>query len=301
MTIRAAYSLSLPCEEGQGRADLKPDVSACCRERFRRIDRFTQLALVGSARLVSDLVACVKEDTERALAAASPLDPGTGLYLSSRFASLSNTIEVHERMVRSGDLPRPANFINTLSNAAGYYVARNLGLGGVNQFVSRDDASLLAALQLVQLDVASGQVSAALVGQVEEMPVPLDAHRLRLGVSADTALAEGSHWLWLEPQRSVAGAALGQLRSVVTVADEESLQRWLAAQDRDAWIFMPNGMENAPVAVSEFRPLPVVLPYSPAQSAAALVHYLEGNYAATLLVVIPDGTGRYHLLACTAS
>ena len=109
----------------QGLANLKPAATEVCRDRFRRIDRFTQLALIGSAR-------CVQS--------ADP-GPKTGLYIGSRFASTGNTIAVHEKMVSAGVVPKPANFINTLSNSAGYFVARNLGLGDRNLFVSRGDAS----------------------------------------------------------------------------------------------------------------------------------------------------------------
>ncbi|MFV0477599.1 MAG: beta-ketoacyl synthase N-terminal-like domain-containing protein [Parahaliea sp.] len=281
-SIRAAHSFSIPCIDEQVPPNIKAQLKAHCRESFRRIDLFTQLALLGSAQLVNG----------RMLAA------DTALYLSSRFGSLDSTVTVHERILQAGDLPKPVHFINTLSNVAGYYVARNLGLSGVNHFVSRDDASLLAALELARIGLVSGQISSALIGQVEEMPRPLNTHRQRLGIGSNFALVEDSHWLWIDVKQEADQKTLGLLDDVATVAGEAELKNWLAEQSRDAWLFVPDVASVGVEIRRQFRHLPLELPYSPGQSAAALIAYLQGSYTEPLLVIIPDNAGRYSVLSC---
>ncbi|MBV1888905.1 MAG: hypothetical protein KUG67_01510, partial [Proteobacteria bacterium] len=186
-----------------GLPEVRNEVNEVCHERFRRIDRFIQLCLLGSAR-------CVNQDM---------LNRNTGLYIGSRFAAICNTIQVQEQMFVKKQIPRPANFINTLSNSAGYYVARNFQLEGKNLFVSRGNASLEAALQLASLDLLSGRVEQALVGVVDEGVLPVADHCLRLGVPTDTALAEGSHWFLLS--RSTTQDSLATITDVCTISGEK--------------------------------------------------------------------------------
>lgn len=291
--VAAAHYYHALAEQPQLPA-LRELVNAVCRERPRRIDRYTELALLGSARCV----------------AGRQLAPDTGLYLGSRFASLGNIIAVHRQMISCGETPKPANFINSLSNSAGYYVARNLGLQQRNLFVSRADASLVAALQLAELDLAAKAVSAALVGIVEEGVLPQAEHCQRLGVAEDTALAEGSHWLLVAPSdsRETAGEPrLGQLDNIRTLPDAAALQRWLAemraAGDCQLYAPAPTRAQWAEqlAAIAPFAP---ALAYYPAVAAAALLEFLMGDSAeraANLLCVIADGEQRFHVLRARRS
>ncbi len=198
-----------PINDRDGLPELRNEVNAICGERFRRIDRFIQLCLLGAAR-------CTQ---------MTRLDEQTGLYIGSRFAAVCNTIKVQEQMFVHGQIPKPANFINTLSNSAGYYVARNLKLQGKNIFVSRANGSLEAALELARLDLQSGSIKQALIGVVDE-GVSVQAHHCqRMGIPEDTALAEGSHWFL------VRGASKDDSRATIidvfTLPDERSLRDWL--------------------------------------------------------------------------
>jgi hypothetical protein len=159
-------------------AALKP----VCRESFRRVDRFIELALLGSGL-------CATEQT---------LATDCGLYLGSGLGTMSSIIASQEQLLREREVPTPFNFINTLGNSAGYYVARNLKLTGQNLFISRRGASLAAALTAAWQDLELGVVRQALVGVVEEATLPLEQHRRRQGLAAGTPVAEGSHWLLLE-------------------------------------------------------------------------------------------------------
>lgn len=268
--------------------DLREAVNALCRERPRRIDRYTQLALLGALRCAANIT----------------LPPTTGLYMGSRFASLSNTIAMHQQMIEQGDSPKPAHFINSLSNSAGYYVARNLNLQQRNLFISRADASLIATLQIAALDIYSAAITHALVGIVEEAVLPVQQHCLRLGVDLQTQLGEGSHWLVLTKSSAAndQSMVLGQIDELLTLPDTFALTAWLAAMK----VFDANCQLYAPVptrkqfqcelnAIAPFAP---ELAYYPAVTACALQRFLfaKDNHAGTLLCVIADEQRRFHVL-----
>ena len=171
-----------PVRDGEALPSLDASLREVCREPFRRIDRFIQLALLGSGRC----------------AQGGNLVPDCGLYLGSGLGPMVNNIACQEQLVREHELPTPFSFINTLGNSAGYYVAKNLSLSGQNLFVSRRGASFTAVLEAALVDLECGAVSQALVGVVEEATEPFTEHRRRQGLAPGTPVAEGSHWLLLE-------------------------------------------------------------------------------------------------------
>lgn len=268
--------------------DLREQVNALCSERPRRIDRYTQLALLGAMRCV----------------AHNELSSSTGLYMGSRFASLSNTIAMHQQMIEQGDSPKPAHFINSLSNSAGYYVARNLNLQQRNLFVSRSDASLIAALQIAALDIQSAVVSRALVGIVEETVLPSRQHCVRLGVDPETELGEGSHWLLLakSPAVNEKNISLGRIDELLTLPDTQALTQWLERMktlDANCQLYAPlptqKRYQSLFNSIASFAP---TLAYYPAVTACALQRFLSAkdNSANTLLCVIADSDQRFHVL-----
>lgn len=171
-----------PVREGEPLPSLAAALREVCRENFRRIDRFIELALLGSGR-------CAK---------GHALAPDCGLYLGSGLGPMVDNIACQEQLIRDRELPMPFDFINTLGNSAGYYVARNLGLSGQNLFVSRRGASFTAVLEAALVDLECGAVKQALLGVVEEATEPFTEHRRRQGLAPGTPVAEGSHWLLLE-------------------------------------------------------------------------------------------------------
>jgi hypothetical protein len=168
--------------DGDALPSLNERLAQLCRERVRRIDRFIQLALLGSAE-------CAGTD---------PLVADCGLYVCSGVGPAGNNIVVQQSLVRDRKVPMPFNFVNTLGSSAGYYVARNLGLVGQSLFVSRRGDSLNAGLTCAAADLASGAVSQVLIGAVEECTLPVKEHRARQALGPATAVAEGSHWLLLD-------------------------------------------------------------------------------------------------------
>lgn len=193
--------------------DLRALLTAETGKPVRRIGRFIQSALIGAAR-------CVGAETPPA---------ETAVYMASRRGDLEVTLEVMEPLFKHGEPPKPLSFINTVSNAACFYVARHFGLHGRSCFLSNTHFSFETALQLALLDIETGLVSSALVGSVDIATGPMEVHRRRLRVDDATPVAEASHWLWLRAD----GQGRSALRSVDFFADRAALSDWLAKQTLD--------------------------------------------------------------------
>jgi len=266
--------------EDRARADLRLLLTDVCHERFRRIDRFTQLALLGSGRCVQGL----------------ELPEQTGLYISSGFGSIANTVSVQQQIFIEHRVPKPLNFINTLSNSAGYYVARNLGLHARNQFVGRDAAPMEAALQLATLDLTLGNVEQALVGVVDEASAPLEEHARRLGVDTNVTLAEGSHWFLLRAAVNKQPALA--LDAVQTLHGIGELKDWFSGFETttDACIWFAADVSAKIQAVC-----PALDYYAPdlgtyrSRTAGAVMHFLTCDDRHELVSVVVDD-GRFHVM-----
>ncbi len=188
---------------------LKEQVRETLGQPVRRIGRFIQLALIGAGR-------CVGSETPA---------PATAVYLTSGRGDLEITIEVMQTLFRDGQTPKPLSFINSVSNSACYYIARQFNLHGRSNFICNRHFAFESALQLAQLDLRAGLVDSALVGSVDVAVAPLRDHRRRLGLEADALLAEGSHWLWL--QRGPADSTTPKLLAARQFADRAALDAWL--------------------------------------------------------------------------
>lgn len=197
--------------------DLKPLVKETTGEAVRRIGRFIQLALIGAGR-------CAK-------AAAVP--PDTAVYFASGRGDFETTVEVMATLFRDGGAPKPLSFVNTVSNAACYYVARTLKLQSRSNFVCNRNLAFESVLQLALVEVESGAAASALVGSVDAVTMPLAEHRRRVHLPADAPLAEGSHWLWIGPARDDR-PRLGEVLAVEQFSDAASLLAWIATQQLDA-------------------------------------------------------------------
>lgn len=172
-----------------------------------RTGRFTQLALIGAGQ------------------AQQGLHSDTAVYLTSGLGDMAATTEVLDSIYRDRQAPRPLSFIRTVSNAACFHVARELGIAGASTFVSSRYFALERSLECASLDLTLGRMQAALVGVVDIVVAPIEEHRARLGLAADAMLAEASHFLQLvaEPGESEVLAALEAVRHF---PDRESLQQW---------------------------------------------------------------------------
>jgi hypothetical protein len=195
--------------------ELGPLVKETLGAQVRRVGRFVQLALIGAARSFN----------------RKPARADTSVYLCSGRGDMEMTADVMVQLYRDGMPPRPLSFINTVSNSACFYVARQFGLRGRSSFVCHRYFSFESALALALLDIEAGVSASALVGSVDIALAPLDVHRRRLELAADTPVAEGSHWLLLEI--GDARDSGPRLVSIETLPDEAALSGWIAAQAGD--------------------------------------------------------------------
>ncbi len=177
---------------------LKSAVKKHLGHNVRRIDRFTQLALIGA----SDCKGTVN------------FPNNTGVIMASNFGSLGNTFNVLSSMFQCSSSPSPYEFIHTVSNAASYYLARELALTSHNLFISQQQATLQACLKLAEIDIDCFNLNAILIGQVNEVGLPFRVHRERVGMNASQVLSESSYWFLLanrlDNEKSVADVVLNR-------------------------------------------------------------------------------------------
>ncbi len=64
--------------------------------------------------------------------------------------------------------PKPFEFVNSVSNAAGFHVAQQLGLEGPNLFIGGGPRAWSQLLGLAQVDLHDGVVSQALLLVIDE-------------------------------------------------------------------------------------------------------------------------------------
>ncbi len=266
---------------------LKALVKETTGESIRRVGRFIQLALIGAGR-------CLQHRR-------APTD--TAVYLTSGRGDLEITLEVLEYMIVQGLPPKPLSFINTVSNSACFYLAKHFGLHGRSHFVTRRYAPLECALHLAMLDMQSGCVQNALVGSVDICTNPLDDHRKRLGVSADTRVGEGSHWFLLGTHTA---DALATIVANVLLDNEADLQPWLVANlpDKTSTVVAMGQYLSVQTQarLAELIDIPNRLrvdperPWYDSHCGAALGDFLNDTQYNTLLHIDADTDGRLSVL-----
>lgn len=147
-TVIAACSVSGDASASD--KDLKVTLSQWLASPPRRIDRLILQALLCTA----PLKAKVRSDC--------------GLYLASRhpsrgtMGSLLDAVCVHQLQ------PKPFEFVNSVSNAAGFHVAAQLGLEGPNLFIGAGPRAWKQLQALAGLDLVEGVISQALLVVIDE-------------------------------------------------------------------------------------------------------------------------------------
>jgi len=116
----------------------------------RRIDRLTLLALLVAAPLKEHLQA------------------DSGLYLAATYPARPNMFALLESVCAQQKLPKPFEFVNSVSNAAGFHVAQQLGMQGPNLFIGAGAQVWGQLLDLAGSDLERAQVRQALVVLIEE-------------------------------------------------------------------------------------------------------------------------------------
>lgn len=265
---------------------LKALLGEVCARPPRRIDRFIQLALIGAARCAAGL----------------QLDPACAVYLTSGNGDMGVTTDVLRQMYLEQAPPKPLSFINTVSNAACFYVAQALGLRGRSQFVVSHDFPFESVLRLALLDLRQGRVDDALLGTVDECTLPLAEHRQRVGADAAQAIGEGSHWLYLS-RRPQARPPLAEILAVRLFAEYEALLRWLdGLPERPAACTIAGGHGLPPQTLDDLQRRFGIGSrvdasdeegYYATGGAARLLAFLNAGTPGALLHIDHDGGERY--------
>lgn len=189
--IRASAALGQPAPEEPQR--LRDELKTLCPQAPRRLNRFTELALLGA-------VSCARR-------AANDLPSDCRVFLGTGRGYADDTARLVASVVMRGEPPMPVDFINVSGSATNFYLAKVLGLRGGSSAVAAGSASFEAALDLAwtALAVAPGL---ALVGAVDDVAYPLSAYRTRLGLAPEAAVAQVSSWLLLDSRADAPGPTL---------------------------------------------------------------------------------------------
>lgn len=111
----------------------------------RRVDRLILQSLLGAGAYLPLL----RPDCGLYLAADYPCRPTMELLLGAVFVDRK--------------LPKPLEFVNSVSNAAGFHVAQKLGVEGPNLFIGAGRDLWQQFCQLARLDMQAGVISQALL------------------------------------------------------------------------------------------------------------------------------------------
>lgn len=262
-------------EEGGELTDLKPIVKAALGQPVRRIGRFISLALIGAAR-------CVGE-------ARPPAD--TAVYFTTGSGDFEVTVEVMEHLFRDGFPPKPLSFINTVSNAACFYVAKQLGLHGRSTCMGNRAFGFETVLQLALLDLKMGTVPSALVGSADIVLEPVAVHRRRLNQAPDAPIGEAAHWLWLTADAE-AGGGVADCRFF---AGRDELMAWVSTFDPATTLLgIGEGLAGDTFGLARTFDYRAGRPYYDSRTAAAPSAFLaQATPGETMLHVSTDGAGRY--------
>lgn len=185
--------------------DVKAALKAAAPKMVRRTDRFIQLAMLGAYRAVGN----------------DRVDPHSALYMASGQGNLAVFNRLRDQRYIDHQPPKPVDFINSLSNTAGFYVAQLLELHGKNLNLAQHGFVAEMTLLLSQNDLELGKEKQILVGGVDELLEALSFTRKFLGVCDDRPLGEGSNWMLLNTRKERALASIEIVRGKMTLSEVE--------------------------------------------------------------------------------
>ncbi len=182
-------------------------------DNFRRLSRFILLALLGARR-------CIEQH--------SPAEDAA-VYLTTELGGIDAVATALDEIYKGHSLPKPFNFINTMSNTATFYLARNLGIRGRSITVSSRDLSFERGLELLKLDFTMGTVKSALLGSVDE--TLLSQRTREEHTPRGRRVLDGSAWFYIASEKEGACGAFTGIRSF---SDGAACRRWFKKGERGA-------------------------------------------------------------------
>jgi len=205
----ALYIHSASAFIGEATADtnrLKEELNQYGCGSFRRVNRFILLTMIG-ARM------CINGHAPGA---------NKAIYLTTDHGNLGDTVSVLDEIYAARSLPKPYNFINTMTNTAAFYLAQNLGTRGRNITVSSRHLSFERGLDLLATDFAAGVEVSALIGGVD---VAFNSCQGIENREADRwKSVDGSGWFYIRPEPEGACAVFRENR---IFHDSASCLKWI--------------------------------------------------------------------------
>jgi hypothetical protein len=210
-------------------SDLLHELKTVSGKLYRRSDHFIQLAILGAHKAVNEL----------------SLSDQTAIYLTSGQGNSSVFERLCEQRCIQKFLPKPIDFINFLSNSAGFYVASHLGLSGKNLFLSHNDFPVQMTMLTAQNDLNLGKQKAVLVGGVDEWLADQELAGKLLGVSERKVLGEGSNWMLISAE---AKGALGTFEMAGKGLDINKLKQLLVSAEAGTYLAFSRRFADVAVA-----------------------------------------------------
>ncbi|MCR4510946.1 hypothetical protein NUV66_16690 [Pseudomonas sp. 32.2.56] len=125
--------------------ELKAALSQWLESPPRRIDRLILQCLLAAAPLKSQV------------------RNNCGLYLASAHPARATMGALLEAVCVQHKQPKPFEFVNSVSNAAGFHIAQQLGIDGPNLFIGAGEQVWAQLQALANLDLQEGLIEQALL------------------------------------------------------------------------------------------------------------------------------------------
>lgn len=143
MNILARHTLDIPASLDN--KSLKQQLGQHLSRLPRRVDRLTWQCLLAAAPLKPHL------------------QSACGIYLASHYPSRDTMNSLLNSVCIDGLQPKPFEFVNSVSNAAGFYLAQLLELEGPNLCLGSHQQIWPQLMQLAHSDLSAGLISQALL------------------------------------------------------------------------------------------------------------------------------------------
>lgn len=189
--------------------DIKSECKKVAPSFVRRTDRFIQLGLLG--------VSGIKHQCNIA--------KETALFMASGQGNLSVFNRLCQQRYVEQVPPKPVDFINSLSNTAGFYIANYLGLKSKNINLAQQGFVVENTLLLAKASLLTQQEQQILVGGVDERSDVSNQPHDYLKLPNGSSLGDGSNWMLLNRHRVGAIAAIDLHNQLF---DEQALRLYLA-------------------------------------------------------------------------
>lgn len=278
--------LPLPIVAAAGFVQLAGDTPASLRDELRavtpsaprRLNRLSELGLIGAHRCV----------------AGRDLNGDTAVVVATTTGCLNDSVQLL-RAVGQRRPPMPMDFINVSSNMTGFHLAAGLRLHSSNQVVASADFAWEAAIEVAMLGSRR-----FLVGAIEECTWPLAQQRERLGLAHDTPILESSQWLWVDRDAASPIARIESVRRYehdAAMADSFASASW----PRDSEVSVHNADAATVRALTGLNVMASTRSsHSGIGAAAACVAAVAGR-ARSFLCISRGRTGQWCVTAISAA